>query len=328
MQVYKMKKPSANMNISMTELLNKQQEANKLLYESAQEQQEAYSCSVKLEQSESANYVASYYTEMTQREAQSNKKAQYLRNVKTALLSECLCRLYKESSISPLTTNDQVIMKNMVNRFIVENGGVNRILSDFKYKSLMLSEFARIVNKYSDIVVESGCKDCEDQNEYKEFIFDTDTKDDFFEELKDVDIDDASKLIRDRISDAMSEFINTNTVNKMDYEEVIAAAQDKIVNTQNESYIDIYSQQAKRKINEMKLQRKKNIFHCIVEALATKSVKDPELKARFVNEATIDMDAIVENAQLLYTMLEMVNTTNMITIDEKYMDNYIKSLYV
>ena len=84
---------------------------------------------------------------------------------------------------------------------------------------------------------------------------------------------------------------------------------------------------AKRKINEMRLNREKNIFHCVVESLTNSVLKDDVLKQKYMNEATIDMDKVVNSAQLIYTMIEMVNTTNMVDVDEAYMNEYIKSLY-
>ena len=56
-------------------------------------------------------------------------------------------------------------------------------------------------------------------------------------------------------------------------------------------------------------------------------LKDDVLKQKYMNEATIDMDKVVNSAQLIYTMIEMVNTTNMVNVDEAYMNEYIKSLY-
>ena len=45
-----------------------------------------------------------------------------------------------------------------------------------------------------------------------------------------------------------------------------------------------------------------------------------------MHESKVDMDAIVDSVQLIYTMLEMVNTTNMVNVDEKFINGYIQSL--
>ena len=40
----------------------------------------------------------------------------------------------------------------------------------------------------------------------------------------------------------------------------------------------------------------------------------------------IDMDAIVDSTKLIYTMLEMVNTTNMVNVDAKFIQDYLESI--
>ena len=74
------------------------------------------------------------------------------------------------------------------------------------------------------------------------------------------------------------------------------------------------------------MRREKNIFHCIVQKLAEAAIKDDKLKAIYTEGSKINMDKIVDHAQLYATLLEMANTTEMITINEEYMNNFIKSL--
>jgi hypothetical protein len=38
------------------------------------------------------------------------------------------------------------------------------------------------------------------------------------------------------------------------------------------------------------------------------------------------MDAVTNSATIIYTMLEMMNTTKMIEMDEEFINEYIKSL--
>ena len=68
------------------------------------------------------------------------------------------------------------------------------------------------------------------------------------------------------------------------------------------------------------------IFIGMVESLAIKSFKDDKFKTKYINESALNMDNIVNDSMLIYQMLEMVNTTNMVNVDEDFMNNYIKSL--
>ena len=112
----------------------------------------------------------------------------------------------------------------------------------------------------------------------------------------------------------------------MEYEDIINTAKEKMANATDESYIESYNYMAGSEINDLKLKSRNNIFGCMVESLAIKSFKDDKLNKKYVHEATLNMDNIVNDSMLIYQMLEMVNTTNMVNVDEDFMNNYIKSL--
>ena len=317
--IYKMSKPSENMLKSTSEIFQLMRESAEREYNDEQERIKKEENIHEMQMKESQERFTKYMHEQSLNVTNRNN---YITNLKEAMLSECLMKLYTESSVTPLTSSDKIVAKNLVNKFIKENG-VYGLISSFKTKNFLLSEFARIVNKYSTL--NEKCEDCR-PGEAREFTITPERKDDFFKELEDIDVEDASKLIKTRVSDAMSDFVDSNVSNKLDFEEVIQAAQDKIAKTDDEHIAEQYSSMAKRKINEMKMSREKNIFHCLVESLSTAAFKDETLKAKYINEASLDMESVVNDAQLVYTMLEMVNTTNMIEVNESFVNDYIKSL--
>lgn len=318
--MYEFDKPTANMNIGHGQVIEMLREHNTNIYNDDQRKNKARQDNLISEQNEYIKYYSNYMAEQVKL---SNNRAEFLSNTKNAFMSECLFKLFKDSSVTPLSESDMIVARNLVNKFVIENGAGN-LVSSFATKNLLLSEFSRLTTKYYNIVVEK----CEDitPGSVKDFSIGCDVTDEFLKELELVDTYDASKLIKQRVSDAISEFIDSNMEQKLEYEEIIKDAQDKIESANNESYVESYSNAAKRKINEMKMNREKNVFHCLVESLAKSILKDDELKARYMNEATIDMDKVVDSTQLIYTMIEMANTTNMIKIDESYLNSYIKSL--
>lgn len=317
--IYKMSKPSENMLKSNTEIYQLMKESAEREYNDEQERIKKEENIHEMQMKESQQRLNNYMREQSINVTNRNK---YMTNLKEAMLSECLMKLFTESSVTPLISSDKILAKNLVNKFIKENG-VYGLLSSFKTKNFLLSEFARIVNKYS--VLDEACEEYK-PGEAREFTITPERKDDFFKELEDIDVEDASKLIKNRVSDAMSDFVDNNVSNKLDFEEVIQAAQDRIAKTDDEHIAEQYSAMAKRKINEMKISREKNIFHCLVESISTAAFKDDALKAKYINEASLNMESVVNDAQLIYTMLEMVNTTNMIEINESFINDYLKSL--
>ena len=323
--MYTINKPSENMNKSMTEI-------NRMIHEQQIQEQEEEQKRVQLEESIRIKELNENQVNTLEYQQSINKtanaKREFLQNVKNSLLSECIFKLYKDSTVAPLTESDKVIARNLVNKFVLENGA-GELLLNFKHKNLLLSEFSRITNKYYQRILE----ECDDESsdpskagKAREFSIDDKTKEDFFTELEDIDTEDASKLIKERVSDAVSEFIDNNENQKLEYEDIIKSAQDRIAGTTNESYAESYTNQAKRTINEMRLNAKKNIFHYMVESLCKNTFKNDKLKTKYLNESTLNMDNIVHDSMLIYNMLEMVSTTNMVNVNEEYMRNYVKSL--
>lgn len=272
----------------------------------------------------------SYARYMTEAYAEDAKRSEYLQTVKTAMVSECLYKLYKESSVAPLTKSDDVLVRNMITRFVKENGAGN-LINDWATKNYILSEFSRICEKSYNKILEG---DCCGENETDELGFligkpiklDNAVGTEFYEDLEDVDCSDASKMIKDRVADSVSEFIDSNLAARMDYEEVLNAAKDQIDKSTTEAYAEDISARAQREVVEMENARVKSVFHCIVEALTTSVFKDPELTKKYIKDTKVNMESVVNTSQLMYTMLEMVNTTNIVNMDEQFISDYIAAL--
>lgn len=314
--MYTFNKPLAGMKTSQTEVNRMIREQNNAIYEEDEQKRKLQESVNQLESEQYYEYVKGIRESVTKN---SVNRSSFLKNVRTSFMTECLYKLYKDSSVAPLTESDRIIAKNLINKFVLEKGA-KELISEFATKNLLLSEFSRITQKYYDMVLET----CDEKNKEVEFTISNDVTNDFYKELETVDTDTASKLIRDRVSDAISEFIDDNVNQKIEYQDIISAAQDKIATATDESMIEVYSNRAKRKINEMKLSRNKNVFHCLVESLSKNAITDPSLKQKYlIDESKLDMEGIVNDSQLIYTMLEMINTTNM--VNEEYVSNYIKS---
>lgn len=325
-----MNKPSANMLMDQHKLSEMTREQQQEIYAADRDSLIREQAAIAREREEYATQMQNCISEQTKN---VHSRAEFLQNVKESFVSECIMKLYCESMVTPMTSQDRTVARNLVNRFVKENGAGDLIVN-FSTRNILLSEMARICQKYYDKVLE-GLLDPENDptrpkdtkpGEVKEYNLDTTIKDDFYKELEDVDTLDASKIIKERVADAMQQFVDDNSCAKMDYEEVIQQAQEKIASAKDEAMIEEYSSIAKRKINEMKLNRKKNVFNIMVEALTKRVLTDDTYKVRYMNESTVDMDSVVGSVQLIYTMLEMVNTTNMVNVDEKFITEYLDSL--
>ena len=328
--LYNMNKPSKNMMLSNTEI-------NKMIYE---QQQELYAEQLENDIKKEAQYRRineSYYTDSDRHidsVKSTNKRMNFLQNIKESFITECIMKLYTDSISAPMTSKDKIIARNLVTRFVKENGAGDLIIRFSNSGNRLLSEFGRLSQKYYDIVIESNNKeDAETIGQVKEYGLNQNTVDDFYKEISEIDTVDASNMIKERVADAVQEFLDTNSAMEMDYKNIIDQAKEKIAGikdtgdeAQQEALIEEYSNIAKSKINELKRTRQKNIFNVMVESLMHKIFTDDSYKEVFMRESKIDMDAVVENTQLMYTMLEMINTTNMVNVNESFIDRYLKSL--
>lgn len=316
-------KPSKNMNIpqrQITEMTRTQQEE---IYRAEEDRLLAEQARAEREREANANWLQEYAENQI---IGRNNRVTFLENVKSGFLSEAMSKLYKES-FGVMTKRDRITAKNLINTFINEQGA-GELINRFKYQNTLVAEMARIVQEHYDMVVESiTCDDeeCNIPGRAKELHLDKTIVDDFYKDLVDLDTSEASKLIKDKVTDAMTEFIDQNTQNKLDFEEIINTAKEKISDLKEESAVESTMNEAKRQINEMKRTRHKNIFHYMVEAISKEAFKDINgVGKQYIHESKVDMDGVVNSAKLIYTMLEMLNTTEMVSKD--YIKTYIENL--
>ena len=250
-----------------------------------------------------------------------NKRANFFKfqtSVKKSLLAESIYKLFDMGlGIHEQSDMSNAIKINLVNSFIEENG-VDRLLSEFKYKSLLLSEMSRIVTKYSKKIIESV-----DASNENTFTIDPLIKDDFFEELDMDDYKDASIAIRTRVTDAVDEFIQKNIEDKQELKDIIQDTQDKILAAKTEEIKEGYTQISKQKMVKIRNIRKINIFEAMVQELSKGVIRRNDLREVYTNNGKLDMDKIVESCKIMYTFLETVQTAKMANIDEEYIENIL-----
>lgn len=244
------------------------------------------------------------------------KRSKFLANAKTTLVTECLYKLLTESVVLPMTDRNKVLCRNLITNFVNENGAA-RVISDFANKNIILGEFSRISSKYYDVILkESECNEEFD-------IITPDVKDDFLAELQDVNTEVAADKIRKRVANSMSDFVETNALEKMEYSDAINAAKEKAA--KNEAHTEEFMGIAKARINELR-NRPKSVFECMMESVMKRALKDEQLKAIYVEGAEFNMNKILEDVQIMYTMLEMVNTCNIAAVNEEYIKEYVTQL--
>ncbi len=253
----------------------------------------------------------------------NNKKDSYYKfsnDVKESLLSECMLYLMKESSnIGRIEYSGDTLSKNLVNKYIKENG-VNTILNQFKGKSLLLSEMYRIVNEYHSIIMEKV-----DKNDTCTMFIRDEDKNDFFDELKSDDADETALAIKERVANALDEFINSNIKQNMILKDLMEKTKEKIDDAKDESLKEHFNIQSKAKAKEI---RTKNIrlFEFLVQKLTKEVMVNENLSKIYTKDSNIDMEHIIEECTTIYAFLEMLNTSKMVNGDVKFINEVIRNI--
>jgi len=332
-------KPSENMNIPQRQILEMIKEQQEDLYRAEEDKAIREQHEYERASEGYAEWVRNYIEEQA---SNARNRFEFLNNAKNSLMTEAIYHLYEQSFDGDLNKRDKLIVKNLITNFVNEQSAGD-LINRFKFQNTLTAEIARIVQESYNKVIESVTPDENVPGAVKDLKLDTTIVDDFYKDIAGLDSDEASNLIRTKVSDAMEEFIASNLQNKVDYMEIIDNAKQKIEDIKGndptgvltdtegpsgdqtvapeESYI---MTEAKRQINEMRRTRKKNVFHYLVEAITKQTFADDNLRAQYIHESSVDMGNITHSAHLIYHLLEMMNTTEMVSKD--YIKNYIQSL--
>lgn len=271
----------------------------------------------------------------------ANTRMEQLAAIKKGFLSAAMMKLFNEC-VEGAKANDIRFMQALVDQFITEQG-VDNLLFRFKTRNVMLAEMGRIVREnYERVLAEDNpivdidmdpyrgtvrpaIKDEDIPGRAKDIKLTQDDADNFYRDLNGLDVGEASKIIRDKVSDAIGDFLDQNIQAKADYSEIINQAKERIADATEESYIQEHRDRATIACNDLRNNRQKNVFQYMMEAVTKATYKDEALKQRYMTESgKLNMNGIAHQVELMYTMLEMVNTTEM--VDEDYVKNYIKSM--
>lgn len=246
------------------------------------------------------------------------------------LLDKCCDKKYCENSDPRKNESYSVVKRNLVSAFVEEQGDINVVLRKFKTKSAMLSEYALLVEKYADEIIEDT-----DREEDSMYYIDPETKEEFFKELESVDNEEVIIAVRNRVSDAIAKFINKNTEYKLEIQDVLNTTQDKINKVDSEPSLEeeekeelkeSYRELQKEKINNIKNSKPGTVFEKMVYSMAEAVIKTPTMQTEYMNNNRLNMDQIMESCELMYTLLELANTSKMIDVDESYIKDIIEGL--
>lgn len=244
-------------------------------------------------------------------------------SVRQILVTESLYKIYYEA-MDPRITSDPSnlnIMRRVVNEYVNDNGYTN-ILSRMHGASVPMNLMHDAIVNSTKAILEAADKEDPDT-----FVISQDMKDDFFNALDYSDTEQISQAISDRVADAMVDFINSNNKDHEDITAALKSAQEKIDNSGDEDATmhETYEYNAKQKIFNIK-NAPKGIFHNMVSSICESAISNADNYRELFTENHLDMEKIVNRTRILYTFMEMLNTSRLDTITRDNINEIIEDL--
>ena len=262
-------------------------------------------------------------------EKKINDFYKYKDDVKKALLSEALLGIYQNVFINS-SIREEALTESLMNQYIDENGTTN-ILKKMKYSdNLILKNLYEAVMEKSDEITKDATSDDPSTQ-----IIDKDNIKDFWKEIDNSeDVEDATNIIRLRVANAEEDFVNRNQQDKANIDTILKDTASRIQTAKsgndNEYAEDVEESEtrlAKDRIYQIQHESRRNVFDRMVRSLSEVVVKNEDIKKEFTLEnGRLDMDRIVESVRCMYGLLEMVSTLGLENVDEKYIEDTIKSI--
>ena len=283
---------------------------------------------------ESAYSARSKYLKDKKQEQEKEKiqkeYADFISNSRDYLISEAINKVLQDSLDESVTEEDRKYGKALVEGFVKEQTS-NKLLREFSHKSLFLSAISEAVESTHQKIIHSNAN----MDGKKPYRITKTINDEFFTKLIGLEDPTITNKINSRVCDAMEDFVQANVNDKLDLEELAEKTKDKIDNikarnTEEKKKIEeSYTMQYKREVQQIKniSNRKVGLYEQLMHKMTQNIISDSTILESFTLESgKINIPKIEGKVNVLYTFLEMLNTTNMININESYIEDILRDM--
>lgn len=246
-------------------------------------------------------------------------------DVKFEVLHKALTRLCENSLRNP--TDEQInACSNLIESYIKDNGMYNVLRRMSNSRNLLLRELAEDIKNTSEELINSA------QEDEEGYTINKDTIDDFIKEIdNNDDINDVTNIIRLRVSNAEEDFVNKNERDNENIKTILKDTAERVKNAKDDNDND-YAEEieesemriASKEIYKIQHENRNSVFDRIVKTIAKNSLLTSN--EAVTNGNKINVEAVVDIAKSVYTVLEMFSATLLEKVDDEYINNTINSL--
>lgn len=263
------------------------------------------------------------------KEENNAKYRQFLSEAKITLLTEAIFYFVNESFDDSVTLDQRKQAEAVVLNF-VKKEGADKLLNKYSTQTEFLANLSGIVNETYDKVV----KEAKDAKKISAFNMKKSTTDAFYDKLQNISNTQVTNKIMDMVAQETENFIQQSVEDKNKMEEMAQQTKEKIDNIKarnpetkeaiKQEMVNAYNRESKL----IRTNRPRSIFEEMVYHISNKVVKHKDLlDSHYVNESgQLDVDKITENAKVLYTVLETLNTFKFRKFDNKDIQEIIQNI--
>jgi len=287
-----------------------------------------------------------YYTKKDKAFVDKDILNNFSEQVRTDLLTKCLYdgMLKKVLKEQYANKHEKALAKNLVKNFIKEHGTIN-LINSFKNKSVYLNEWYEDIVAYHDAIMEQATAVAVSVGIPEKNIFEIEDKTikDFIIDTKDTIPHDITKIITNRVEDAVSDFVDSNKKQKEELRRVYEKAKQKLdtiddidntINSNDPLMQDFngdpnteldpkynVQQEAVRMIRSKQRsfrEQAKNVFSIMTDNTLEVIHRNQIIKEAYTTGLNnrIDFQKLVNDTKVMYSFMECVNTLGIVDLDE------------
>lgn len=252
--------------------------------------------------------------------------SEFIANSKNYFLSESINMILQNSLDEDTSEENREYGKALVEAFVNENTST-KLLTEFAKKTLLLANISCIVNEAHQKVIHDS-----KEGDIKTFRISKTVDSEFFDKLVGLSDKRITDTINQRVCDSIESFVQSNINDKLDLDELAEKTKEKIDNIRAKSeeqrkamvkeFTNQYNMQVQR--IKQKTNRKIGLYEQIMNNFTHDIVSDKSILESFTQEdGKLDVNKIQGKVNVLYTFLEMLNTTKMAKVDESYLEKII-----
>ena len=284
----------------------------------------------RAEQARALAESASYAEATAFKEAAENKRMLRLKaypafkeSVENKFVGGFLWTLY-EQVLDKNQASDfgKSIARGVVESYVKENGAMN-IVRNMNGRSLYLTEAAQLI----DSTIESVLEDV-DRDNVDSYAINPEKEMEFYDSLDNSETDDITNTIRMRVVDAEEKMATDNIKDKLDMDEIMRSAADRINAVKTSNYEGNISDESaekqqqeavsmsKYRMNKVANDRPRSVLEQMVRTNSKKVLSDNELRKVYSENGQINFDKLIEATTAIYGFMETLNTLKI-----EYFDN-------